>query len=360
MCIFGQNHLAMFRLHILLFLRLVVLNASAQLPSNIPSDSLIAWFPLNGNGIDEGPNSIGFDYFSATPTENRFGESNSALSFNGVNDWIQGNSEGFPDADRTIAFWAKFQKNGTELWLTGYGGGALGTSTIVYANSGQCGMSNQLAHSEHGCQGVFSVPFSALPDDEWIHIALTSNSTVAKFYINGIPSASRSGLGSVNTNAFYYIGACPDYTGVSMVGAGAFTGSLDDVGIWNRALNDAEILQLANDTISSSGPGCTDFAACNFYPNATEDDGSCTYPEHGRDCAGECLGGTSWYVDDAAADGAGTGELLNPFSTIQEALELACPGDMVLISPGTYIENVNLTADDVTVKATLPLCQSTR
>lgn len=100
--------------------------------------------------------------------------------------------------------------------------------------------------------------------------------------------------------------------------------------------------------------GCADTSACNYDVLATLDDGNCTYPEYGRDCAGECLGGTSWYVDDAAADGAGTGELLNPFSTVQEALESACPGDMVLISPGTYIENVNLTADDVTVKGYAP------
>ena len=41
--------------------------------------------------------------------------------------------------------------------------------------------------------------------------------------------------------------------------------------------------------------GCTDSAACNYNPDAEEDDGSCAYIE---DCAGECGG-------DAVEDCAG-------------------------------------------------------
>lgn len=44
-------------------------------------------------------------------------------------------------------------------------------------------------------------------------------------------------------------------------------------------------------TVVPSNPGCTDESACNFNPDATEDDGSCTYPEPGLDCDGECLNG---------------------------------------------------------------------
>ena len=36
-------------------------------------------------------------------------------------------------------------------------------------------------------------------------------------------------------------------------------------------------------------PGCTDETACNFAPNATDEDGSCEYPAAGEDCAGNCL-----------------------------------------------------------------------
>jgi hypothetical protein len=42
---------------------------------------------------------------------------------------------------------------------------------------------------------------------------------------------------------------------------------------------------------SDADLGCTDEAACNFDANATENDGSCTYPEEGYDCQGNCLYG---------------------------------------------------------------------
>ena len=35
--------------------------------------------------------------------------------------------------------------------------------------------------------------------------------------------------------------------------------------------------------------GCTNDAACNFDPAATSNDGSCSYPESGYDCDGNCL-----------------------------------------------------------------------
>ena len=40
---------------------------------------------------------------------------------------------------------------------------------------------------------------------------------------------------------------------------------------------------------SCASPGCMDETACNFDPEATEDDGSCTYPFFCFDCDGNCL-----------------------------------------------------------------------
>ena len=48
--------------------------------------------------------------------------------------------------------------------------------------------------------------------------------------------------------------------------------SLDDCGIWNRALTEEEVLALYN---PDPPPGCTDPTACNFDLEATSDDGSC-------------------------------------------------------------------------------------
>ncbi|NWJ44151.1 hypothetical protein HX837_08150, partial [Marine Group I thaumarchaeote] len=37
--------------------------------------------------------------------------------------------------------------------------------------------------------------------------------------------------------------------------------------------------------------GCTDSATCNYNPDATEDDGSCVFPEENYDCDGNCTAG---------------------------------------------------------------------
>jgi hypothetical protein len=80
---------------------------------------------------------------------------------------------------------------------------------------------------------------------------------------------------------------------------------------------------------NSSCSGCTDDSACNFAPDATIADNSCTYPETDYDCLGDCninvdclgvcggssledecgvcngLGSSTWYYD---ADGDGLGD----------------------------------------------------
>ena len=48
-------------------------------------------------------------------------------------------------------------------------------------------------------------------------------------------------------------------------------------------------------------PGCTDGMACNYDMTATDDDGSCTYAEDGLDCDGNCLA-------DADGDGVCDGD----------------------------------------------------
>ena len=64
----------------------------------------------------------------------------------------------------------------------------------------------------------------------------------------------------------------------------------------------------------SSVSGCTDSTACNFNPDATEDDGSCDYAEENFDCDGNCTaivdcngecGGSAVLDDCGLCDGPG-------------------------------------------------------
>ena len=64
-----------------------------------------------------------------------------------------------------------------------------------------------------------------------------------------------------------------------------------------------------------------------------------------RCCALASADGTTWYVGPAGAD----------FTTIQEALNAASPGDTVVVSEGIYVENIHFGNKDIVLRSTLPL-----
>ena len=62
---------------------------SQTIPSYVPSNGLVGWWPFNGNANDEsglGNNGISS---GSTLTSDRFANSNSAYLFDGVNDYIR-------------------------------------------------------------------------------------------------------------------------------------------------------------------------------------------------------------------------------------------------------------------------------
>jgi hypothetical protein len=62
-------------------------------------------------------------------------------------------------------------------------------------------------------------------------------------------------------------------------------------------------------------------------------------------CALAPADGTTWYVGPAGAD----------FTTIQEALNAASPGDTVVVAEGIYVENIRFWGKEIVLRSTLPL-----
>ena len=56
--------------------------------AQIPSDRLVGYWPFNGNANDESGNCNNGAVNGATLTIDRFGNSNSAYAFDGINDYI--------------------------------------------------------------------------------------------------------------------------------------------------------------------------------------------------------------------------------------------------------------------------------
>ena len=55
---------------------------NAQIPSYIPKDSLVGWWPFNGNANDESGHKLNGTVTGASLTNDRFNSSNSAYDFN--------------------------------------------------------------------------------------------------------------------------------------------------------------------------------------------------------------------------------------------------------------------------------------
>ncbi len=78
------------------------------LPSNIPTEGLIAYYPFNGNANDESGNGNDGTVYGATLTTDRFGNKNAAYVFDGIDDYIWlGNKAEFKPEKITIAAWFK-------------------------------------------------------------------------------------------------------------------------------------------------------------------------------------------------------------------------------------------------------------
>jgi hypothetical protein len=91
-----------------LFWFVLALFAVNQVGAQIPTDGLVAWYPFNGNANDESGNGNHGTVNGATLTTDRFGNANSAYSFDGVNDFIDaGIFYNFGTANFTVSCWFK-------------------------------------------------------------------------------------------------------------------------------------------------------------------------------------------------------------------------------------------------------------
>jgi endonuclease/exonuclease/phosphatase family metal-dependent hydrolase/fibronectin type 3 domain-containing protein len=85
--------------------------------------------------------------------------------------------------------------------------------------------------------GVLALPTgaNALPVNTWTHMAATYDGAVVRLYVNGVQVASQAATGSLATSTN------PLEIGGSAIDNGWFSGLIDDVRIYNTALNAAQV-----------------------------------------------------------------------------------------------------------------------
>lgn len=269
--------------------------AQAQVPDYVPTDGLVAWFPFNGNAIDESWNGHDAEVDGASLSLDRFGNSASAYAFDGNDRIFPSNPEGFPVAERTTSIWMKSNVGVTGgRALFGYGGGSCGNSWLLtYNNQGNQPYAYHSFELQGHCNAFATA--AAMPSAEfenWHHIVLRTSEEGTDIFVDGVLSAESATFVNNTQPACAVLGSIPSPGGACVYQDSSnelWNGLLDDFAVWNRALTDEEIGLLY---FADSQVGCTDSSACNFDASAYLDDASCEYG------CNYCGPGTSWDAVD--------------------------------------------------------------
>ena len=221
-------------------------NLMAQVPSYVPSNGLVGWWPFNGNANDESGNGNNGTVNGATLTTDRFGNIGKAYSFDGVNDWIEVlNSPSLQNVNSmSISGWLNvnqwFQSNGNG-WCPILSKSSTAQPGIYAFGIGSDRFYNNLFTKQFESTNNFSNSLNT-----WIYCVVVNNGSSAKFYLNGILHQTVNNfqtLSNISSSANLFFGK--DNPGILEY----TNGKIDDIGIWNRALSDQEISDLYNANI---------------------------------------------------------------------------------------------------------------
>jgi hypothetical protein len=205
-------------------------------PLNLNS-GLVGHWPLNQSNysaptvFDTSPYSNDGTNYGATLTEDRLGNENEAMSFNGSGDYVSLNSSIIPENEFTISAWVMRSGSGYSMIIDQYQAGSPGRFAF------RVGDTNTLMLAFFSSATQYYYANTVLPLNTWIHAAATrDHNNEVKIYFNGnldiTPFISDySIIQSINTG----IGGPYQY----------HNGSISDVRIYNRALSEEEIRLLA-------------------------------------------------------------------------------------------------------------------
>jgi len=159
-------------------------------PDSVVIDDKIAFYPFNGNAIDESANGNNGTVHGATLTEDRFGNSNSAYDFDGVDDYIKASTNGLPTASRTVSLWFYADSFATHPYLFAYGGGGCGTSWKMKHTKPSWKPGLQVdSHCDFDYLTYF---YNEATIGAWYHWAITTDVNGTKMYINGVEKVSNN------------------------------------------------------------------------------------------------------------------------------------------------------------------------
>lgn len=163
------------------------------------------------------------------------GRYESALVFDGVNDWVTVNDAASLDLTTgiTLSVWV-YPTGALNNWRTIIAKEQVGgTAYFLHASSlpnNRPAMGMFIGGAEEQLLGA-----STLPLNTWAHLAATYDGVTQRLYVNGAQIASRAQGGAI------VVSGSPLRIGGNSVWGEYFQGRIDEVRMYNRSLNQAEI-----------------------------------------------------------------------------------------------------------------------
>ena len=222
--------------------------AQGQVPSYVPTNGLVAWWPFSGNANDESGYANNGTVYGSTLTSDRNGNANCAYSFNGSSNYISvpySPSIGVQQ-EVSISFWVYFN------------GGSCSPRIVQSSPWGQCGGYTIFSDSPSNDSRSFYTDFNncttginspsspVISALTWHHVVFTASGLtgITNLFFDGTLAQA------ISTNIFFnsvdYFNHPLTIGNTDPNSCDWFGGFLDDIGIWNRALTADEVLALYN------------------------------------------------------------------------------------------------------------------
>jgi hypothetical protein len=236
--------------HLLLIVFMVGLVATMN--AQIPTNGLIGSWPFNGNANDESGNGNNGAINGPSLTIDRFGNPNSAYFFDGINDYIEIPLNTLFNTDKfSISVWVKLNNTigpTPDLYIINKGNDASQLQWRIYHQGvAPSADSSSLVNDVFTTSGRY-IARDYIPVNQWINICMVNDSSHLKMYLNDslVKSTSLSGVINKTSNNFTI--------GARIVGSNPgsfFIGEIDDIRIYDRALDSIEIASLYYENICS-------------------------------------------------------------------------------------------------------------
>jgi hypothetical protein len=227
----------------------LVTTTIAQVPSYVPTNGLVGWWPFNGNANDESGNGNNGTVNGATLTTDRLGNVNAAYSFDGIDDFISGNSNNLnvqTTNKLTLASW---------VYVNQFAPAPAASKIITHTDASNTGQQYALSIGNDGSlyflagngdfenNGPNLSPAGQIQSNTWQHLAVVISSDSVKLYLNGnmVMGKPENDVFPANPVDVFVFSSLTNTTFNKL-----FNGLIDDIGIWNRDLSPCEIVALYN------------------------------------------------------------------------------------------------------------------